>query len=109
MEEVSSQSSLRKFSGITKKDVASKLGDIRGIWFQDIKVNGEVINKNIKVYPLEYPKVALPSDSNYRPDILYHKVNDQPESQKMKEVLEVKQRSDRKLREKYAKLLKKRS
>lgn len=68
-----------------------------------------MINKNIKVYPLEYPKVALPSDSNYREDILYHKINDLPQSQKMKEFLEVKQRSDRKLREKYAKLMKKKS
>jgi hypothetical protein len=46
--------------------VEGKLADIRGIWFQDIRINGEVINKDIKIYPLEYPKVALPSDSNYR-------------------------------------------
>jgi hypothetical protein len=67
--------------------VETKLADIRGIWFQEIKINGQVINKNIPVYPLEYPKVALPSDSNYREDILYHKINDLPQSQKMKEFL----------------------
>lgn len=78
MSEISSQASLRKYSGLTKKEVESKLADIRGIWFQDIKINGEVINKNIKVYPLEYPKIILPSDSNYREDILYHKMNDLP-------------------------------
>lgn len=65
------------------------------------------MNLNAKVYPLEYPKVALPSDSNYRSDVLYHKLNDIGQSQREKEVLEVRQRGDRKLREKYLKLLKK--
>ncbi len=68
-----------------------------------------MINNNIKVYPIEYPKINLPSDSNYREDILYHKLKNLPESQRMKEMLEVKQRSDRKLREKYAKASKKRT
>ena len=60
-----------------------------------------------RVYPLEYPAVTLPSDSNYRWDILYHKIHNYPESQRMKEVLEVKQRADRKLREKGLKARKK--
>ncbi len=42
------------------------------------------MNKNIRVYPLEYPKIALPSDSNYRSDVLYHKINDIGQSQKEK-------------------------
>jgi hypothetical protein len=65
------------------------------------------MNKNIKIYPLEYSKIALPSDSNYREDVLFHRMSDIPRSQKEKEVLEVRQRADKKLREKTAKLMKK--
>ena len=66
------------------------------------------MNINKKIYPLEYSKVALPSDSNYREDVLFHKVGDIERSQKEKEVLEVRQRADKKLREKHVKLMKKR-
>jgi hypothetical protein len=52
MSEVSSQGSLRKHSGLSKKEVEVKLADIRGIWFQEIRISGQVINKNIQVYPL---------------------------------------------------------
>jgi hypothetical protein len=72
-------------------------------------MDGEVMNKNIRIYPVQYAKVALPSDANFRSDILFHKIGDLPESQHMKEVLEVKQRGDRKLREKWAKTNKKRT
>lgn len=44
----------------------------------------------------------LPSDSFYRLDILHWKLKDFDNSQKSKEVLEVKQRNDRKLREKHS-------
>jgi hypothetical protein len=82
MQDILKQQSLKKFSGLTAKDVEEKLADIRGTWFEEIRINNEVINKNIRVYPLEYPKVALPSDSNYRSDVLYHKVHDIGQSQK---------------------------
>lgn len=65
-----------------------------------------MMTKDIKVYPLEYPKVALPSDANYRLDVLHHKIGDIPHSQHEKEVLEIRQRTDRKLREKGAKMAK---
>jgi hypothetical protein len=52
MNEISSQGSLRKHSGLSKKEVESKLADIRGLWFQEIKISGQVINKNVQVYPL---------------------------------------------------------
>jgi len=64
--------------------VYDKLADIRGVWFQEIRINGEVMNSNIKIYPLEYPQIVLPSDSNFRLDILYHKVHNLQESQRMK-------------------------
>ena len=46
----------------------------------------------------EYP---LNSNSNYREDLIYRKKNDLARSQAEKERLEVLQRGDRKLREKY--------
>jgi len=46
------------------------------------------MNSNKHVYPLEYPKIALPSDSNYRLDVLYHKIRDIEQSQVEKKVLE---------------------
>ena len=48
--------------------------------------------------------MTLPSDANYRMDVLNHKIRNIAQSQKDKEVLEVRQRNDRKLREKYHKL-----
>lgn len=42
----------------------------------------------------------LPSDANYRLDILYWKLKDFDNSMRTKEMLEVIQRSDRKWREK---------
>jgi hypothetical protein len=47
-----------------------------------VRIDGEMMNKDKKVYPLEYPKVALPSDANYRLDVLYHKIKDIPQSQR---------------------------
>lgn len=46
----------------------------------------------------EFP---LNSNSDYREDLLYRKRNDLARSQNEKERLEVVQRNDRKLREKY--------
>lgn len=66
------------------KDVESKLADIRGTWFEQVRIDNEVRNKNIKIYPLQYSKVALPSDGNYRLDVLYHKLQDIAQSQKEK-------------------------
>jgi len=39
------------------------------------------MNKNKTIYPLEYPEAVLPSDANYRLDVLYHKLKDIPQSQ----------------------------
>ena len=45
------------------------------------------MNKDIRAYPIQYPVVALPSDANFRADVLYHKVSNLDESQRQKEVL----------------------
>ena len=47
---------------------------------------------------LEYPKYVLPSDCNFRPDIIYKRMENLKVSNEEKEVLENIQRRDRKLR-----------
>lgn len=42
------------------------------------------MNKDIKPYPIQYPTINLPSDANFREDVLYHKTNNLEESQKQK-------------------------
>jgi hypothetical protein len=84
MNKVANEPSLRKFDGINKKDVVEKVSAIRGVWFEDIVVDGEVMNKDLRIYPIQYAKVVLPSDANFRSDILFHKIGDLTESQHMK-------------------------
>jgi len=60
------------------------------------------INKS-KAYETFYCKKTLPSDSLYRPDLLYLMLDKVERAQVEKEKLEVKQRNDRKLRKKYFK------
>lgn len=48
-------------------------------------------------------KTPLPSHSNFREDVVYRRLNEYVLSQEWKEVLEVRQRRDRKLREDFAK------
>ena len=98
MDYISKKNSLRKFNGLKVSDIMQKLIDIRGTWFEQIRMNNEIMNKNKHVYPLEYPKITLPSDGNYRLDVLYHKINDIDQSQHQKKILEQRQRADKKLR-----------
>ena len=95
--------SMRKFSGIKPQYIVQKLGDISGVWFEDIYVNDELITKFSKCYPIEYHRNVLPSDSNFRLDVLAHRMGDLKRSQHEKEILEEIQRTDRRLREKMAK------
>ena len=44
MAEISSQKSLRKFSGLKVKDVTEKLAAIKGTWFEEIRINNKVMN-----------------------------------------------------------------
>jgi hypothetical protein len=39
MEELAKQPSLKKFSGLEKKNVESKLAHIRGTWFEEIRID----------------------------------------------------------------------
>jgi hypothetical protein len=68
------------------------------MWFDKIYINEKLI-EGARAYPIQYYPYALPSDANFRLDVLYHKQNNLPESQKQKEVLENRQREEKKLRE----------
>ena len=46
----------------------------------------------------EYPKYVLPSDSNFRPDVIYKRMQKLDEANEEKQILENIQRRDRKLR-----------
>lgn len=66
-------------------------------------MNGQRVFSIHDMYPykmVNHPN-PLPSDANYRLDILYWKLQDFDNSQRNKEKLEVIQRGDRKFREKY--------
>jgi hypothetical protein len=49
-------------------------------------------------YQVEYEKVPLPSNSNYREDIIQRRLDNLAMSQQAKEFLEDRQRMDKKLR-----------
>ena len=60
---------------IDKKEIESTHGQIWGIWHREYFIDKTLVwsafNKNhvpTKYYPEEYP---LPSDSNFRPDLIY--------------------------------------
>ncbi len=61
-----------------------------GIWNEYIKIDGESI-WDINTIPLVLKNNPnpLPSDSNYRLDILYWKLNDFDNCSKHKEILEI--------------------
>ncbi len=85
-----------------KDDSVEKLDDIEGSWLTHLSIG------NIRYWnfgsdmPAQLNKLhhPLPSDTTYRPDVLYLKVNDEKTAQKQKELLEEVQRKDKKLREK---------
>ena len=79
---LSNNENLKKFSGISKEYIVEKLVSINGIWFDKIYMNDVLITEGIRAYPVQYVECSLPSDANFRLDVLYHKQNNLPESQK---------------------------
>lgn len=73
---------MKKFTGIKKESIVKKLGEISGVWFEDVYIDDELINKNRKSYPIEYDENVLPSDSNFRLDVMMHRLGDLSSSQK---------------------------
>lgn len=43
---------MKKFGGLTKEMIEEKYHTVSGEWFGKILVDDEVINENIKVYPV---------------------------------------------------------
>jgi len=77
-----------------------KLEDIEGCWMSNLKIGDEIYWKFDETKPskLEYFDNPLPSDSNFRLDILYLRALEEEKAQEYKRILEDDQRKDKKLR-----------
>lgn len=75
---------MKKFGGISKQNFIEKCHTISGEWFSNVFIDSVIINQDKTVYPVEFAKNILPSDSNHRLDVLYHKIKDLSHSQKEK-------------------------
>lgn len=73
---------LKKFPGVSKEHIIEKLVHINGIWFDKIYMDQRLITEGVRAYPVQYYPYSLPSDANFRLDVLYHKQNNLSESQK---------------------------
>jgi hypothetical protein len=65
---------MSNFGGIKKRDIVEKICSISGVWFEDIYIDGEIANPNPKSFPLQYHEHCLPSDSNFRLDVMFHRM-----------------------------------
>ena len=81
---ISEPAVMKKFSGIKKDSIVKKVSEISGVWFEDIYIDGKCVNEDVKSYPIEYHENLLPSDSNYRLDVIMHRIGDLKKSQKEK-------------------------
>lgn len=75
---------MKQFQGLRPKDVLKKLSHLSGVWYEDLFIDGENATKGIKAYPVEYPLICLPSNSNFRLDVIYHRFGDLARSQSEK-------------------------
>ena len=95
----------KKFSGINVKEdiVPGEVSLCEGIWHEYLEIKGKRYwdFKDYQAYQLEYEERPLPSDCLYREDLIVWRSNNIDEAQKKKEKLEVFQRNDKKLREKF--------
>ncbi|KAL4482280.1 hypothetical protein ABPG72_018061 [Tetrahymena utriculariae] len=92
-----------KFQGLNlKDDVVEQVSTITGIWNKEIFIDDVkwFDIENPFPFKLEHELNPIPSDCNYRQDILYLKDRNLKDGQTYKELLENYQRADRKLREK---------
>ncbi|CAD8099746.1 unnamed protein product [Paramecium sonneborni] len=92
----------RKYQGIKALPQQDKLSIISGRWTTGMIIDGiEVLNwfKHFP-YKLKYEDYPLASDSNYREDLIALKTGDLNVAQDRKEQMEIKQRHDKKIRQK---------
>ncbi|CAD8176370.1 unnamed protein product [Paramecium pentaurelia] len=96
----------RKYKGLDlKQDIKQIRHKIKGIWVNEIKIDNQKLicihnDFPVKMQLAQYP---IPSDANFRMDLLWWKLKDFDQSQQWKEKLEIQQRQDRKLREQKGK------
>jgi hypothetical protein len=69
----------QKFEGVKADDVVSVHTKITGHWCFDIFYDGEKVKSVDNPLPnrITYPKYTLPSDSNFRLDLLYKRMGNQ--------------------------------
>ncbi|CAK57310.1 unnamed protein product (macronuclear) [Paramecium tetraurelia] len=92
----------RKYKGLDlKSEVKSVKSIIKGVWNQELKFDNQRLISIMTDFPikLELAQYPLPSDANFRMDVLMWKLRDFDQAQQWKENLEIFQRQDRKLRE----------
>ncbi|CAD8101036.1 unnamed protein product [Paramecium primaurelia] len=92
----------RKYKGLDfKTEVKQVKSIIKGVWNQELKFDNQKLISIMTDFPikLELAQYPLPSDANFRMDVLMWKLRDFDQAQQWKENLEIFQRQDRKLRE----------
>ncbi|CAD8085572.1 unnamed protein product [Paramecium primaurelia] len=96
----------RKYKGLDlKQDIKQIRHKIKGIWVNEIKIDNQKLISIHNDFPvkMQLAQYPIPSDANFRMDLLFWKLRDFDQSQQWKEKLEILQRQDRKLREQKGK------
>jgi len=84
-----------------KDHAIEKLETIKGNWMENLFFNDQMYWSIGLPWPskLQFIDNALPSDSNFRLDVLYLRIKDEVKAQEYKKIIEEVQRADRGLRE----------
>ncbi|CAD8087602.1 unnamed protein product [Paramecium primaurelia] len=91
-----------KFKELKQNEIIREISKINGIWHKNMFIdNQEIWNINTEPYVLEDEDHPLPSDSNFREDLIAWKTGNFDLAMKMKTKLEEAQRADAKLRKKH--------
>jgi hypothetical protein len=89
-----------KFATKDKEDFEGEICKVEGMWLDHIAFDGKIYWKfdDYRPYLMMPAKNPLPSDSNYRLDLLHFKLGDEAKAQEIKTKTEDAQRQDTKLR-----------
>ncbi|CAD8211443.1 unnamed protein product [Paramecium pentaurelia] len=91
-----------KFKELKQNEIIREISKINGVWHKNMFIdNQEIWNINTEPYVLEDEDHPLPSDSNFREDLIAWKTGNFDLAMKMKTKLEEAQRADAKLRKKH--------
>lgn len=52
MENLEKEKSLLHYPGLKKSDMEEKLSDIKGVWFDKIYIDGELVSQKLTAYSL---------------------------------------------------------